>query len=1291
MIPHFPIFRMRYLFFILLFSCFSFSSFAQNEVIEDIGTPFLSLFSPKVYNGHPQIWAIEQDNNGVMYFGGRSVYSYDGVSWRSITVPNASVVRTLGRDNNGKIYVGIRNGFGYLAPSDSTSEMEYVSLSENLVDSIKTFGDVWDIKASTSHVYFLAAKQLFIYNLKTKVIKNLPTQGTTLRGLLHQENYYFHNENGIGFINPNVENIQLLANTDTLKKPVLSGIISYSPTELLLFTQAGEIWKYDLSTQSISYFPTEIDVFIQNPPLTVVYDAITLKDGNILISSIFKGAFLIDRNGKLIKKIDKSVGLPTQTIPYIFEDRDENIWLGLDAGIAKMELKTPFRFFAEEKAGFEGVVLAIEQLDGILYIGTTKGIYYKNKEANFVKIQGLEGFCWAIKPIEVNGEKHLYAITQDNLFYITPQKALILSEANSANALEQLSPNKAILAGRGGFTILQFDTPTKARSIQKGIIDGSQIRTIAVIKNKVWLGTIQEGLYRLSYNSDSLNTQDIFHIDSIATIPKNNELSVFNYKDELLIGTKKGFYTFNSEKNTFEIHSSFKNTTEKYSVFRAITTPQNEFYLVGTNLNDIITFIATDKNGKRELLQIPFLKLPSMSTQALYYDDENTIWIGGSEGLYRYYPQKAKEYDYTKIPKPTIRKVFLGEDSLFFGGNYVNKEGLFLESQPKEAEPVFLYENNSLTFHFAAPIFQEGVQYSYQLEGYDKEFSNWTSETKKAYTNLYEGNYTFKVKAKNVYTAESEMTTYSFKILPPWYRTWWSYLIYFVLGALAVWGLIWINTQRLKKANQKLENTVRERTAELMESNEEIVQQNFQLNQQKEEIEAQNENQTKLNESLSIQKAEVEKAYKNVQLLSEIGQEITAILNFEDLIKSVYQNVNALMPADGFGIGIFDAPQHRISFQGFMEKGQELPYHFDSLQENTLAVKCFSSLKEIIINDLETEAAKYDYQITEVKEGEIPLSLVYLPLQLENKPLGVITVQSFQKNSYSERELTFLRSLASYVSIALDNSSAYELITEKNQKITDSIRYAQTIQQAILPSAKKIEKPFRLSNSDYQIIFRPKDIVSRDFYWTSQSSDYFFIAAVDCTGHGVPGAFMSMIGNTLLSEIVEIQKIYEPALILDKLNEQFVEALRQDENANSDGMDVCLCRINFDTQKTEVVFAGAKRPLFYMNYNEDKQNKVERLQGTRKSVGGKQRNQNRFEEHILLLNKKSRIYLSTDGLADQNNPQGEKFGTTELIKLLENTLPLPIKEQIKELENKLTNHQQNAEQRDDITFIGIEV
>ncbi|WP_338763308.1 SpoIIE family protein phosphatase [Bernardetia sp. ABR2-2B] len=1285
---------MRYFFFIILFLGFCVSSFAQNEETQDIGMPFSNFYSPKVYKGHPQIWSIIQGDNGVMYFGGRSIYMYDGVSWQTITVPKAVIVRSLGKDNTGRVYAGGRNDFGYLAPSDSTSEMEFVSLTKDFTDSSKEFGDVFEINATQDAVYFHTSNHLFIYDLKTKTIDDISVEGTILRGTVHKNNYYF-NQKGKGFSIFDSENkeVNILPNTDTLKSMTVAAIISYSETELLIFAQQqAQIWKYDLSTQKLSYFSTEIDFITQNNPPTIIYHAITLKNGNILISTIFKGAFLIDRQGKILKRIDKSNGLPTQTVPYVFEDQSENIWLATDNGIGQFELKTPLRIFKEETANFEGVVLSIEEFDNAVYIGTTKGLFYSNYSNKFTKVKGLEGFCWSVKEFEIQGEKHLYAITQNELFYIDRDKAISVAASNAANILTQLDDKRAILAGAGGFTIIEFDTPKQTKIVQNKVIENSQIRTIAIVKNEVWLGSIQKGVYHLPYDSDSLQTEKIVHIDSIPNVPKRSETSVFNYQNEIVIGTSNGLYTLNQETGVLELHPTLgKNVTEGNSIFRLISSSDDDLYVVSANTEGNATRIEFDKNGKRIFNPIPFDRIPPMSTQAIIYDSQNTVWIGGSEGLYRFYPQKSEKYDYKEVSKPIIRKVFLGEDSLFFGGNYTNQKRLFLDKQPKEAEPTFIYQNNSLTFNFAATIFQEDVQYSYKLEGYDKDFSNWTSETKKSYTNLYEGDYTFKVKTKNIYGAESEITTYSFKILPPWYRTWWAYLIYVVLLGLFIWGLIWINTQRLKKANQRLEDTVKERTAELMESNEEIVQQNFQLNQQKEEIEAQNENQKELNISLSIQKEEVEKAYKNVQLLSEIGQEITAILNFEDLIKSVYQNVNALMPADGFGIGIFDEVQCRIGFQGFIEKGEPLPYHFDSLQEKTLAVKCFKNLEEIIINDLETEGEKYDFELAEEQQGEIPLALVYLPLQLENKSLGVITVQSFKKNSYSERELTFLRSLASYVSIALDNSSAYQLINEKNQKITDSIRYAQTIQQAILPSEKKIEKPFRLSNDDYQIIFRPKDIVSGDFYWTSQTTDYFFVAAVDCTGHGVPGAFMSMIGNTLLTEIVELQKIYEPSQILDKLNEQFIEALRQDENANSDGMDICLCRINFDNEKTEVVFAGAKRPLFYMGYNENEPSKIERLQGTRKSVGGKQRKQNKFEQHILSLNKKSRIYLSTDGLPDQNNPQGNKFGTIQVTDFIQRTLHFPIEEQITALENELINHQQNAEQRDDITFIGIEV
>ncbi|WP_338792750.1 SpoIIE family protein phosphatase [Bernardetia sp. MNP-M8] len=1283
---------MKYLFFTLFLFFAYLNCFSQ----KDIGSPFITSFSPKIYEGDPQIWSIQQGNNGIMYFSGEQIHAYDGVSWQAITIPNAVVIRSLAKDDKGRIYAGTKDNFGYLQASDSVGDMHFVSLSQQLPDSLKNFGDTWEIYTDHQLIYFHTSSGIFRFDWQTQKFAYWEIIDTKLRGITYDGYLYFvQRGQGLVRIKEEGQDPELIANTEVLKNNPLTGVVILDEDNLLFVTQRSNIFTFSLKEQKLTPFldgNTQIAIEIKSGEFTLPYHLSKLKDGTFFLSTIFKGGYLFDSQGKIIQHIDKTNGLTTATVPFSYQDRSGNLWLATDNGIVKTEFETPFRFWESTESKYEGTILALQEFNDKMYIGTPEGLYSLNTQTNrFQKIKGIDEFCWDIQVMDIGGVSQLYAISQYDFFQIKDSVAIKLSASNSANSIHIFDGNKFILAGKEDISLAEFDENGKVNFINRQTIKDVEFRTIAKYKDKFWFGTLEEGLYYVPFNKDSLLLSQLTKVDTSQGLPLMANNKVFYYTDGFVITTTNGIYKWNEKSKKVEPHPVFTNASkENYQVLRFASTQKNEIYLLESNENYLASKINLE-DGKAIKTEQPFLRVPSIIAQVIFIDHQNTVWVGGSEGLYRFYPQKSKQYDYTKIPTPLIRSVILGEDSVFFAGNYVDTDGKLLLSQPKEQQPQFEYEQNSMTFSFALPNFQERNTFSYQLEGYDKTFSNWTKETKKSYTNLPEGKYIFKVKAKNIYQIESEITSYSFTILSPWYRSWWAYILYVGLASLAIWGFVWINTTRLKKANQKLESTVKERTSKLVESNQEVLQQNAQLNQQKEEIEAQSENLKTLNLDLESQKIEVEKAYKNVQLLSEIGQEITAILDLEEIIQAVYQNVNALMPADGFGIGVFDTSQDRISFSGFMEKGQKLPYHFNTLDEKTFAVRCFVNSEEIIINDVESEKVNYPEYILDATEGENPLSFVYLPIQLENKQLGVITVQSFKENAYSEREITFLRSLASYVSIALDNSSAYQLINEKNQKITDSIRYAQTIQHAILPSEKKIEKPFRLSNEDYQIIFRPKDIVSGDFYWTSQTTDYFFVAVVDCTGHGVPGAFMSMIGNTLLTEIVEIQKIYEPSLILDKFNEQFVEALRQDENANSDGMDVCLCRVNFNNKKTEIVFAGAKRPLFYTDYNKNQENKIQRLQGTRKSVGGKQRNQNNFEQHILLLNKKSRIYLSTDGLVDQNNTQGEKIGTSKLIYLIEQSSHLSIKEQIKEVENELVKHQQNAEQRDDITFIGIEV
>ncbi len=269
--------------------------------------------------------------------------------------------------------------------------------------------------------------------------------------------------------------------------------------------------------------------------------------------------------------------------------------------------------------------------------------------------------------------------------------------------------------------------------------------------------------------------------------------------------------------------------------------------------------------------------------------------------------------------------------------------------------------------------------------------------------------------------------------------------------------------------------------------------------------------------------------------------------------------------------------------------------------------------------------------------------------------------------------------------------NAQKLKLEKqNKEIRASIRYAQTIQQAMLPADTEIEKYF-----DPFIIYLPKDIVSGDFYWISTRQEskksIVYFAIVDCTGHGVPGAFMSMIGNRLLNEIVTERKAESPAEILGLLNVMVRQALRQEETDNNDGMDLALCRFERQSEgKCSLTFAGAKRPIYIIK---NRENKLITHNGDRKSIGGYNLSKREitFTDYHEKLETDDMVYLFSDGIIDQNGPERKKFGRIRLEEAMIDCAKLRSDEQKVIFEQRLRDYMKNEEQRDDISFIGIKV
>jgi serine phosphatase RsbU (regulator of sigma subunit) len=360
----------------------------------------------------------------------------------------------------------------------------------------------------------------------------------------------------------------------------------------------------------------------------------------------------------------------------------------------------------------------------------------------------------------------------------------------------------------------------------------------------------------------------------------------------------------------------------------------------------------------------------------------------------------------------------------------------------------------------------------------------------------------------------------------------------------------------------------------------------------------------------------------------------------------------------------------------------------------------YANLKDTLLYEQSNKqlvemSAKYE---SEKKEKDI--ELLTKDQELQNAQLNK---QRFIRNGFIiGLSITLLLAFLLYrryiikqkLNIALSNKNdeltdKNLLIENQNEKIIDSINYAQHIQKSILMDENEIQKILPHSF----IYFQPKDIVSGDFYWCSKINELILIAAIDCTGHGVHGAFMSMIGNTLLNQIVNEKHITKPSEILEHLHKAVFDALNQQKNGAllNDGMDMAICTIDYENNLVQ--FAGAKNPLYIIAGDT-----VEAIEADRNSLGGKiiQKNKNlpnaKFTNHIVQIKKGTSLFLFTDGYSDQfGGHEKKKFGSQRFKELLLKNRTLPMTEQKKLLIAAHEKWKDTSPQIDDILVIGIQL
>jgi ligand-binding sensor domain-containing protein/serine phosphatase RsbU (regulator of sigma subunit) len=254
---------------------------------------------------------------------------------------------------------------------------------------------------------------------------------------------------------------------------------------------------------------------------------------------------------------------------------------------------------------------------------------------------------------------------------------------------------------------------------------------------------------------------------------------------------------------------------------------------------------------------------------------------------------------------------------------------------------------------------------------------------------------------------------------------------------------------------------------------------------------------------------------------------------------------------------------------------------------------------------------------------------------------------------------------------------------EKNQDIMDSIEYARRLQGVLLPDLVALANLLPESF----VLYRPKDIVSGDFYWYHQQDEYLYLAAVDCTGHGVPGAFMSVLGNNLLNQIMNQYPQLQPEKVMELMNVRVMEALKQYEQGSTakDGMEIAMARINLNT--LEMIFCGANRPLYVLHNGV-----LEEMKGTKLPIGGGQYGDAAFTSSYFSLVPGDSFYLSSDGFADQfGGPKGRKYMTARLKEFLASIQPLTMDQQRQRITDEFETWRGEYAQMDDILIIGVRI
>ncbi len=814
--------------------------------VQELGAPIINNYEPEQYKAHYQNWVALQDRRGVMYFGNTNgILEFDGQRWQFIPTPGNAVIRALASGPDGTIYYGSNGDLGYLAVS-STGKVSAVSLREAISPNERTFNDVWQVESSADGIYFLTRSRIFRFHGGR--ITALPGKFASSQACLLNETVFYADMD---------KGLCMLAGDRVVPIPQLAGIFNgkrivlapFGRHQLLVGRATGDFLSIDLSAfwnetsqryvptrtapkDMVQAFPSELAAFLKD---SFLYKLVPLGPDAFAISTIKAGIVTFDRAGKIIRAINKDVGLLDNTVLDLMVDRSNNLWAATNLGISHIELSVPQSVFGDRN-GIDNVSLSACFHNGRLYVGTYQNLFVqvpyrftlKDDLPKYVAIKDGPNGIWQF--LETEGD--LLAASSDGLFRIQNQAAFKVSSSFSSLCLgvSRRWPGHLFVGLMGGIEVFKR---TSGQWTLVGRMDGVRENIGCITEDAdgdLWLSTGVKGLLRAHFSGGKPTEVVVHGFGPEHGLPGLTDLRASFHGSTLYVASPKGLFRANIQPWNAEGTDRTRFTPD-LALGKAFSDPPTAisnmvFYGQGGflfNTSAGVVLAVPGKDGQYKMITRPFQGLPSPD-EKVYVHPKGGVWLPGKV-LYRVDPMAPKDYD--QPFNVLIRKVVAKYNRIVFEGTYGRpgvafgqQRTVFKNGQDPLETPELSYRENAISFEFAATFYEKPgtTQFQYILEGFDKNWSEWGAVVFKEYTNIPEGSYTFRVRARNLYGTKGQETRYAFRILPPWFRTIWAYILWIIGGIAALVGIIYLNTLKLRREKDHLENIVAERTQQLREA-----------------------------------------------------------------------------------------------------------------------------------------------------------------------------------------------------------------------------------------------------------------------------------------------------------------------------------------------------------------------------------------------------------------------------------------------------------------------------------------